>query len=139
MSNNRILENIINLNPGLAKLVPPTALVDPEMEKKMIAEYDQKDVSGQPTSPYKIALKGLEGLYHDLDVLIPQLNLWYKNNIRYVDIRFSVVQIPAVNAGKFTVLIVPVDSKAKPNGFRDRIAQDGTDFTKSVDLGDLHP
>ncbi len=139
MSSKNILEKSIDLIPGLANLAPFALIVEPNVETSMIGEYDKKDTGGHILNPFKIGLKGQEGIYHDLGMLIGQLNLWFGNGIEFVDLRFSVVQPPHINAGKFTVLIIPVSSTANPDGSRNRIPQDGTDFTKSVDLGDLHP
>lgn len=117
-----------------AKLAPPTELIDTATERRMIAEYDRTDQSGNPAHPIKICLGGQEGIYHDLDVLVPHLEQWRNLGIRFMDLRFSIDQA----SGKFTILIMPV-KKNNMTGKWERYPYDNTDNTKSIDLGDLHP
>lgn len=117
-----------------AKLAPPSELIDTATERRMIAEYDRTDQNGNPAHPIKICLGGQEGIYHDLDVLVPHLEQWRNLGIRFMDLRFSIDQ----TSGKFTILIMPV-KKNNMTGKWERYPYDNTDNTKSIDLGDLHP
>ncbi len=123
-------------------LAPDTVIIDPGEETSMTDEYDAKDILGNPTHPYKIALRGQEGAYQDLDILLPQLQLWYNRGLKFVDFRFSVVQAPRPNTGKFTAMVVPVGDADPVTGERKRLRPGdlgtGVDV-RAVDLGDLHP
>lgn len=122
-------------------MAPFTERIPPTKEDDMIYTYETgRDRAGAYTNSYKTSLNGQKGIYHELKVLIDQLNLWYnQRGIRYVDFRFSVVQNGDAGVNKFTVLIIPVSSRLNPNNSRDRIPHDGTDDVLAVDLGDLHP